>query len=64
MDGKEVAIKIQYPGVANGIESDIKNLITILNFGKIFPKGLYLDNFAMVGFLKLFKLSREGGEKT
>lgn len=25
-DGREVAIKIQYPGVAKGIESDIDNL--------------------------------------
>lgn len=51
LDGKDVAIKIQYPGVADGIESDIKNLISVLNFGKIFPKGLYLDSFAVVKFV-------------
>lgn len=29
-DGRPVAMKIQYPGVASGIESDINNLVGIL----------------------------------
>lgn len=29
-DGTEVAMKIQYPGVAKGIESDIDNLVGIM----------------------------------
>ncbi|CEF68671.1 UbiB domain and Protein kinase-like domain-containing protein [Strongyloides ratti] len=47
-DGKNVAIKIQYPGVADGIDSDIDNLISILSFGGLFPKGMFLENFVDV----------------
>uniref|UniRef100_A0A0R3RTX2 ABC1 domain-containing protein n=1 Tax=Elaeophora elaphi TaxID=1147741 RepID=A0A0R3RTX2_9BILA len=46
--GEKVALKIQYPGVSAGIDSDIDNLVTILSYGNFFPKGLYLDNFATV----------------
>uniref|UniRef100_A0A0N4Z1N3 ABC1 domain-containing protein n=1 Tax=Parastrongyloides trichosuri TaxID=131310 RepID=A0A0N4Z1N3_PARTI len=48
LDGKDIAVKIQYPGVADGIDSDIDNLITVLNFGGLFPKGMFLDNFVEV----------------
>ncbi|KAL3983034.1 ABC1 family protein [Acanthocheilonema viteae] len=46
--GEKVALKIQYPGVSAGIDSDIDNLVTILNYGNFFPTGLYLENFATV----------------
>ena len=39
-DGREVAIKIQYPGVAQGIESDIDNLMSVLKVWNIFPQGM------------------------
>ncbi|KAB7499502.1 AarF domain-containing protein kinase 4 [Armadillidium nasatum] len=42
-DGRSVAMKIQYPGVAEGIESDINNLISTLSVANILPEGLYLD---------------------
>ena len=29
-NGRDVAVKVQYPGVAKGIESDIKNLLSLL----------------------------------
>ena len=35
----QVAVKIQYPGVAKGIDSDIKNLLGILSVAKILPEG-------------------------
>lgn len=38
-DGTEVAMKIQYPGVAKGIESDIDNLVSILKVWNMFPAG-------------------------
>lgn len=41
-DGTEVAIKIQYPGVAEGIESDINNLVSVMKIWNIFPEGIYL----------------------
>ena len=39
-DGREVAVKIQYPGVARGIESDIDNLVGILKVWNILPEGI------------------------
>lgn len=42
-DGMQVAMKIQYPGVADSIESDIKNVKLLLDYTNLIPKGLYLD---------------------
>lgn len=44
----QVAVKIQYPGVAEGMESDIKNLMSIMKFWKILPDGLFVDNLVKV----------------
>lgn len=33
-------MKIQYPGVAKGIESDINNLVSVMNVWNILPKGV------------------------
>lgn len=43
-DGRVVAVKVQYPGVANSIDSDLDNLRTLILFSNFLPKGLYLDN--------------------
>jgi aarF domain-containing kinase len=45
--GKEVAVKIQYPGVATSIDSDLYNLKLLLDWTNVFPKGLYLDNLLL-----------------
>ncbi|CAF3836004.1 unnamed protein product [Adineta steineri] len=45
---QRVAIKIQYPGVGKSIESDINNLITLLNFWNILPRGLYIESVIKV----------------
>ncbi|XP_024018175.1 protein ABC transporter 1, mitochondrial [Morus notabilis] len=42
-DGMDVAMKIQYLGVADSIESDIENVKLLLNYTNLIPKGLYLD---------------------
>ncbi|EPQ67670.1 Bgt-42 [Blumeria graminis f. sp. tritici] len=42
-NGIPVAVKIQYPGVANSIDSDLNNLKVLLMASKLLPKGLYLD---------------------
>ncbi|KAJ9574063.1 hypothetical protein L9F63_008589 [Diploptera punctata] len=47
-DGTEVAMKIQYPGVAKGIESDIDNLIGIMKVWNVFPESLFIDNLVLV----------------
>ncbi|GFP93642.1 aarf domain-containing protein kinase 4 [Phtheirospermum japonicum] len=43
-DGLEVAIKIQYPGVADSIESDIDNVKLLLTYTNLLPEKMYLDN--------------------
>lgn len=41
--GQDVAVKIQYPGVSNSIDSDLNNLSILLTASRLLPKGLYLD---------------------
>ena len=39
----EVVVKVQYPGVADSIESDVENVRRLISWFNIAPKGLYLD---------------------
>jgi aarF domain-containing kinase len=41
--GQEVAVKIQYPGVAGSIDSDLNNLSILLTASRLLPSGLFLD---------------------
>lgn len=41
--GQRVAVKVQYPGVATSISSDLNNLSLLLTASRLLPKGLYLD---------------------
>ncbi|KAI1342012.1 ABC1-domain-containing protein [Xylariaceae sp. FL0016] len=41
--GEPVAVKIQFPGVADSINSDLDNLSMLLTASKMLPKGLYLN---------------------
>ncbi len=41
-DGREVALKIQYPGVARSIDSDVDNLASILRLSRLLPGELDL----------------------
>ncbi|ORY40164.1 ABC1-domain-containing protein [Rhizoclosmatium globosum] len=55
-----VAVKIQYPGVAQSIDSDISYLRTLSMMGSILPRGMYLDNTlpnAMIRFRELLEKS-------
>ncbi|CAD6217207.1 GSCOCG00004724001-RA-CDS [Cotesia congregata] len=47
-NGQSVAMKIQYPGVAEGIQSDIDNLVGVLKVWNIFPEGMFIDNVVEV----------------
>ncbi|XP_043280550.1 atypical kinase COQ8B, mitochondrial [Venturia canescens] len=47
-NGQGVAIKIQYPGVAEGIQSDIDNLVGVMKVWNMFPKGMFIDNLVEV----------------
>jgi predicted unusual protein kinase regulating ubiquinone biosynthesis (AarF/ABC1/UbiB family) len=42
-DGRELALKIQYPGIADSIESDVDNLAAALKAARILPLDLGLD---------------------
>lgn len=42
-NGARVAVKIQFPGVADSINSDLDNLSILLTATKLLPKGLYLN---------------------
>lgn len=48
LDGRDVAMKIQYPGVAQGITSDIDNLVGVMKLWNIFPEGMFIDNVIRV----------------
>lgn len=43
-DGREVAMKIQYPGVAQSINSDVNNLMAVLNMSNVLPEGLFPEH--------------------
>ncbi len=40
MDGTELAIKIQYPGVRKSINSDVDNVATLLKLSGLLPRGI------------------------
>ncbi|KAM4628314.1 atypical kinase COQ8B, mitochondrial isoform 2-T2 [Polymixia lowei] len=43
-EGREIALKIQYPGVAESIRSDINNLMSVLKMSVALPEGLFADS--------------------
>nr|XP_060610147.1 atypical kinase COQ8A, mitochondrial [Anolis sagrei ordinatus]XP_060610148.1 atypical kinase COQ8A, mitochondrial [Anolis sagrei ordinatus] len=47
-NGKEVAMKIQYPGVAQSINSDVSNLMTVLSMSNVLPEGLFPEHLIEV----------------
>ncbi|NNC54625.1 MAG: AarF/ABC1/UbiB kinase family protein, partial [Pseudomonadales bacterium] len=40
LEGREIVLKIQYPGVAKSIDSDIDNVATLLRVAGLIPKGI------------------------
>ncbi|XP_056394766.1 atypical kinase COQ8B, mitochondrial [Hyla sarda] len=48
LDGREVAMKIQYPGIAQSIKSDVENLLSILKLSVVLPDGLFPENSVQV----------------
>ena len=46
---RDVVVKVQYPGVARSIESDLNNLAMLVKFTGLAPKGLFIDNVIRVG---------------
>lgn len=48
---EKVAVKIQFPNIANSIASDLGYIKMLLTAGKLLPKGLFLDKTINVGLL-------------
>jgi aarF domain-containing kinase len=44
LDGRVAAMKVQYPGVARSIDSDLDNLLRVSRFTNILPPGLYAEH--------------------
>ncbi|GAB68952.1 ABC transporter, partial [Plasmodium cynomolgi strain B] len=44
INNKKVAVKIQYPGVYESIDSDMKNLLLINQYTNLILKNLYIEN--------------------
>jgi predicted unusual protein kinase regulating ubiquinone biosynthesis (AarF/ABC1/UbiB family) len=45
-DGRVLALKVQYPGVASSIESDVDNLVTALRWSRLLPADVDLADLA------------------
>lgn len=43
VDGAELAVKVQFPGIAQSIDSDIDNVISLLRLSALIPRTLDLD---------------------
>ena len=44
LEDVEVCMKIQYPGVARSIHSDIDNLVRLVRMTDLLPRGLYVEH--------------------
>lgn len=44
-DGRDVAVKVQYPGIHDSLESDLKNLGSMLTMGRVFMTKEKTDGF-------------------
>lgn len=42
-DGRDLALKLQYPGVARSISSDVKNLAALIRLARLLPAEMQLD---------------------
>jgi predicted unusual protein kinase regulating ubiquinone biosynthesis (AarF/ABC1/UbiB family) len=40
LEGRELALKIQYPGVARSIDSDVDNVAALLRLARLLPEGI------------------------
>ena len=44
-DGREAAVKVQYPGVARSIDSDVSNVGALIKMTGLLPKGFALEPY-------------------
>jgi len=46
IDGRDLALKVQYPGVARSITSDVDNVATLLRLAQLLPLGVDVEEIA------------------
>ncbi len=46
VDGRELALKVQYPGVGRSIASDVDNVATLLRIAQVLPLGIDVEDIA------------------
>ncbi|MEM6408878.1 MAG: AarF/ABC1/UbiB kinase family protein [Pseudomonadota bacterium] len=66
-DGRDVALKVQYPGVRDSIDSDIRNLGTLIKMSGMLPRGVDLTELLEEARLQLHEeadYTREAGYLT
>ncbi|WP_211277390.1 ABC1 kinase family protein [Erythrobacter donghaensis] len=64
-DGEELAIKVQYPGVAKSIDSDVDNVMTLLRVAGFAPPELEMDKLMAAAKQQLHEeadYQREGAQ--
>jgi len=64
-DGEELAIKVQYPGVAKSIDSDVDNVMTLLRIAGFAPPELEMDKLLAAAKQQLHEeadYQREGAQ--
>ncbi len=64
-DGQELAIKVQYPGVAQSIDSDVDNVMTLLKVAGFAPPELEIDKLLAAAKQQLHEeadYEREGAQ--
>jgi len=71
-DGRELCIKIQYPGLADAIDSDIRTLSRIVRLARLVPRGMELSTIMQevremiyheVDYDRELRLTREFAER-
>ncbi|WP_298303031.1 AarF/ABC1/UbiB kinase family protein [uncultured Erythrobacter sp.] len=64
-DGQELAIKVQYPGIAKSIDSDVDNVMTLLKVAGFAPPELEIDKLLTAAKKQLHEeadYQREGAQ--
>ena len=52
-NGEKLAIKIQYPGIAKSVVSDVDNVVTLLTLSKLLPKDMPIETLISEAKLQL-----------
>jgi len=63
-DGRDLAIKVQYPGVAKSIDSDVANVGVLMRMSGLLPKGFELASYLEEGRKQLHEETNYTREAT